>query len=133
MPLWLGLLIGVVILTLTWTSVVFTLVLPRAQPGPARLSIWINKSTRRVFFAISRLARTYETKDAVLAPIGPVAVLAQLVTWLVLLGAAFVAMLLPYTHNFGEAVSEVGAAMFTLGLARSAQFTNDTVAVFAAA
>jgi hypothetical protein len=133
MPLWLGILIGVVILTLTWTSVVFTLVLPRALPGPARLSIWINKSTRRVFFAGCRLARTYEGKDAVLAPIGPVAVLAQLVTWLVLFGAAFVAMLLPYTHNFGEAVSEVGAAMFTLGLARSAQFTNDTVAVFAAA
>jgi hypothetical protein len=133
MPLWLGILIGVVILTLTWTSVVFTLVLPRALSGPGRLSIWINRLTRRLFFGVSRLARTYERKDAVLAPIGPVAVLAQLVAWLVLLGTAFVAMLVPYTRDFSEAVSEVGAAMFTLGLARSARFTNDTIVIFAAA
>jgi hypothetical protein len=133
MPPWLGILIGLVILALTWVSVVFTLVLPRALLGPGRLSIWINRSTRKLFFAISRLARTYERKDAVLAPIGPVAVLAQLVAWLVLLGAAFVVMLEPYTHDFGEAVSQVGAAMFTLGVARSARVTNDTIAIFAAA
>jgi hypothetical protein len=133
MPVWLGILVGVVILMLTWTSVVFTLVLPRALLGPGRLSIWITRSTRWLFFAISRFAHTYERKDAVLAPIGPVAVLAQLVVWLALIGAAFVAMLVPYTHDIGEAVSEVGAAMFTLGLARSSQFTNDTVVIFAAA
>jgi hypothetical protein len=133
MPVWLGVLIGVVILVLTWTSVVFTLVLPRAVSGPGRLSIWINRSTRRLFFAISRLAHTYEGKDAVLAPIGPVAVLAQLVVWLALVGVAFVVMLVPYTHDLGDAVGEVGAAIFTLGLARSSSFTNDTIVVFAAA
>jgi hypothetical protein len=133
MPVWLGILVGVVILILTWTSVVFTLVLPRAVAGPGRLSIWINRSTRRLFFAISRLAHTYERKDAVLAPIGPVSVLAQLVVWLALVGAAFVVMLVPYTHDLGDAVSEVGAALFTLGLARSSSFTNDTVVIFAAA
>jgi hypothetical protein len=133
MPLWLGVLIGIVVLTLTWTSVVFTLVLPRAVPGPGQLSIWINKSTRPLFFAISRLTPTYERKDAVLAPIGPVAVLAQLIAWLVLLGVGFVAMLVPYMHDLGDAVSQVGAAMFTLGFARSTQFTNDTVAILAAA
>jgi hypothetical protein len=133
MPRWFGIAIGVGVLSLIWTSVVFTLVLPRALSGPARLSIWINRSTRRVFFAISRLARAYERKDAVLAPIGPVAVLAQLVVWLALIGAAFVVMLVPYTHDLGDAVNQVGAAMFTLGLARSAVYTNDTILIFAAA
>jgi hypothetical protein len=133
MPVWLGVLIGVVILALTWTSVVFTLVLPRAVSGPGRLSIWINRATRWLFFAISRFAHTYEGKDAVLAPIGPVAVLTQLVVWLALVGVAFVVMLLPYTHDLGDAVGEVGAAIFTLGLARSSSFTNDTVVIFAAA
>jgi hypothetical protein len=133
MPVWLGILIGVVVLALTWSSVVFTLVLPRTPQGPGRLSIWINRSTRGVFFAGSRLADTYERKDAILAPIGPVAVLAQLAAWLVLLGAGFTAMLVPYTRDLGEAVSEVGAAMFTLGLARSARLTNDTIVIFAAA
>jgi len=133
MPVWLGILIGIAILGLTWSSVVFTLVIPRTSQGPGRLSIWINRSTRRAFFAISRLADTYERKDAILAPIGPIAVLAQLVVWLVLLGAGFTVMLVPYTHDLGAAVNEVGAAMFTLGLARSARFTNDTIVVFAAA
>jgi hypothetical protein len=133
MPVWLGILIGFVILAMTWTTVVFTLVLPRSLSGPGRLAIWINRSTRRVFVAASRLARTYEGKDAVLAPIGPVAVLAQLVMWLLLLGTAFVVMLIPYTHDFGDAVIEVGAAMFTLGLARSAQATNDFILILAAA
>jgi hypothetical protein len=128
-----GIAIGVVILALTWTSVIFTLVLPRAISGPAQLSIWINRSVRRVFFAASHVARTYERKDAVLAPTGPVALIAQLVAWLVLLGVAFVAMLEPYTHDLGEAVKQVGAAMFTLGLARSPHLTNDTVLIAAAA
>jgi hypothetical protein len=69
----------------------------------------------------------------VLAPTGPVALIAQLVAWLVLLGVAFVAMLEPYTHDLGEAVKQVGAAMFTLGLARSPHLTNDTVLIAAAA
>ncbi|HXY91439.1 MAG TPA: hypothetical protein VEP49_03110 [Acidimicrobiia bacterium] len=133
MPVWLGLVLGVAILVFTWTSVVFTLVLPRAVVGPGRIAIVITRMVRRAFFALSRFARTYEQKDAVLAPIGPVAVLAQLVAWLVLLGAAFVVMLVPYTHDLADAISEVGAAMFTLGLARSARFTNDTIVIFAAA
>jgi hypothetical protein len=133
MPVWLGIALGVIILALTWSSVIFTLVIPRRLQGPGRLSIWINRSTRRAFFAISRLADTYERKDAILAPIGPIAVLAQLVVWLVLLGAGFTVMLVPYTHDLGAAVNEVGAAMFTLGLARSPQFTNDTIVIFAAA
>jgi hypothetical protein len=50
-----------------------------------------------------------------------------------LVGVAFVVMLVPYTHDLGDAVGEVGAAIFTLGLARSSSFTNDTIVVFAAA
>jgi hypothetical protein len=133
MPVWLGILIGFVVLAFTWTSVVFTLVLPRALAGPGRLSIWVNRTTRRFFFAISRLASTYERKDALLAAIGPVGVLAQLVVWLALFGVAFVAMLEPYTHNLGAAVTQVGAAMFTLGIARTAVHTNDTIAILAGA
>ena len=53
--------------------------------------------------------------------------------WLVLLGIAFSIMLVPYTDDVGDAASEVGAAMFTLGLARSARFTNDTIVIAAAA
>jgi hypothetical protein len=132
-PAWIGIPLGLAILAFVWTSVVFTLVLPRALWGPSRLSIWITRWTRLTFTWLSRFADSYETRDAILAPIGPVAVLAQLVVWLLLVGAAFVLMLLPYTHNFDNAVVQVGAAMFTLGFARSAHLSNDTIAVFAAA
>jgi hypothetical protein len=42
-------------------------------------------------------------------------------------------MLVPYTHDVGDAMTEVGTAMFTLGLARSAKSSNDTVLILAAA
>jgi hypothetical protein len=133
MPVWLGLLIGIVLVVLTWTIIVFTVVVPRALRGPGRLSVSVNRVTRWIFFRVSRLARTYEGKDAVLAPIGAVALLAQLVVWLFLIGAACVIMLEPYTHDLGAAASQAGAALFTLGAARSAFATNDTIATFAAA
>ena len=133
MPVWLGIALGIVLLALTWTSVVFTLILPRSRLGPGQLPLWINRGSRRFFRAVARFAPTYERKDSVLALTGPVAVLAELVAWLVLLLIAFTIMLAPYTHDLGDAINEVGAAMFTLGLARSARFTNDTIVIFAAA
>jgi hypothetical protein len=132
-PVWLGLSVGVLLLGLTWVSVVFTLILPRTVAGPGRLAIWINRSTRWVFFHFSRFATTYEGKDALLSPVGPVALLALLVVWLVLIGTSFVIMLVPYTHDLGMAVTEVGEAMFTLGVARSEHATNDTILTVAAA
>ncbi|MDQ1430785.1 MAG: hypothetical protein QOF40_1387 [Actinomycetota bacterium] len=133
MPRWLGIALGLIVFTFTWTSVIFTLILPRALSGPGRMSIWINRAIRGVLVAISRLARTYEGKDAILAPAGPIMLLAQLVAWILLLGVAFTLMLVPYTHDLGHAVSEVGAAMFTLGLARRGELTNDTVVILAGA
>ncbi|MGO9874315.1 MAG: hypothetical protein ACLPVY_10995 [Acidimicrobiia bacterium] len=133
MSTWVAIPLGVVVLAFTWTSVLFTLVLPRAQWGPGRLSVSVNRATRATLMAVSRLTKTYERKDAVLALVGPIAVLAQLALWLALFGAAFVIMLLPYAHNFGRATSQVGAAMFTLGLARSVSGTNDTIVILAAA
>ncbi len=133
MPHWLGIGLGLIILVFTWVIVVSTLVLPRPLTGPVRLSVWATRSTRRLFFTLAHFRRTYEGKDAVLAPIGPVALVAQLAAWLVLLGIGFSIMLVPYTDDLGHAASEVGAAMFTLGLARSARFTNDTIVIAAAA
>ena len=133
MPTLIAILLGLILLAFTWTSVLFTLVLPRAQWGPGRLSVSVNRATRWLLNLVSKLTQSYERKDAVLALVGPIAVLAQLVLWLLLFGAAFVIMLLPYTHNLGHAIEEVGAAMFTLGLARSSTNTNDAIVIIAAA
>ena len=50
-----------------------------------------------------------------------------------LFAIAFVLMLVTYTHHFGSAISQVGAAMFTLGQARTAAATNDTITTIAGA
>ena len=125
--------VGAAIFGFTWTVVVFTIVLPRGQWGPGRLSTMVTKTVRLFFTSAARLTKSYERKDAILAPIGPVAVLAQLVVWLTLFGLAFVLMLVTYTHHLGSATSQAAAAMFTLGLARSDHLTNDTITTIAGA
>jgi hypothetical protein len=124
---------GAAIAAFAWAVVVFTIVLPRGQRGPGRLSTSVTRVVRLVFTAVARLTKSYERKDAILAPIGPIAVLAQLVAWLVLFGIAFVLMLVTYTHDLGTAISQVGAAMFTLGEARTGPLTNDTITTTAGA
>jgi hypothetical protein len=124
---------GAAIFAFTWAVVVFTIVLPRGQRGPARVSTIVTRGVRLVFTTAARLTKDYERKDVILAPIGPVAVLAQLVVWLALFGVAFVLMIVTYTHSLGNAISQVAAAMFTLGQARSGQLTNDTITMLAGA
>jgi hypothetical protein len=124
---------GAAIFAFTWAVVVFTIVLPRGQWGPGRVSTIVTRTVRLFFAAFARMTKSYERKDAILAPIGPIAVLAQLVVWLALFGIAFVLMLATYTHDVGRAISQVLAAMFTLGLARSGHLTNDTITTLAGA
>ena len=124
---------GTAIFAFTWAVVVFTIVLPRGQWGPGRVSTIVTRTVRLFFATIARRTKSYERKDAILAPIGPVAVLAQLVVWLALFGVAFALMLVTYTHDLGSAISQATAAMFTLGEARTGRMTNDTITTIAGA
>ena len=51
MPVWLGILIGVAVLALTWSSVIFTLVIPRTLQGPVA---YLSGSTVRLAEPSSR-------------------------------------------------------------------------------
>ena len=75
--------LGLVVVLVTVVSVLFTLVLPRQPAGIERMTLVVNRSVRLAFIGLSRLAKTYEGKDAVLAPTAPVALLAQLLFWAV--------------------------------------------------
>ena len=65
----------------TAASVLFTIVLPREPRGFERLSSFVNRWVRLAFIGFSRLAGTYEGKDALLAPTAPVALITQLTFW----------------------------------------------------
>ena len=67
--------LGLAIVLVTIVSVLFILVLPRKAQGLEKLTLIVNKSVHYSFVALSRLARTYEGKDSILAPTAPVALM----------------------------------------------------------
>jgi hypothetical protein len=107
--------LGLVIVLLTVASVLFTLVLPRQPKGIERLTLLVNRTVRLVFVGFSRLAESYEAKDAILAPTAPVALVAQLLFWAVMLTVGFGLMLTAATHSLSDGLLQSVTALFTVG------------------
>jgi len=107
--------IGLVVVCVTLAEVLFTMVLPRRPAGVERLTVFVNRSVRLVFVGFSRLARTYEGKDAILAPTAPVALIAQLFFWGASLVVGFGLMLMPTVHSLSDSLLQSLTAMFTVG------------------
>ncbi len=122
---WIGFAIGILIVGATATSVVVALVLPRS--AGQRLSLTVNRGVRLVFIMLSRLARQYETKDAILAPTGPVALLAQLLTFLALFVVGYGFMLWPWSGRLSLGLREAGLSLFSIGTVHVAGPSNDTL------
>lgn len=110
---WLGFVLGLVLVVVTILSIVGTLVVPRgidsriARWTDAVVDWWFNVATSR----ITDLPR----REAVVAWVGPVMLLARLSVWILLLWVAFSLILLPFAGVV--AFSEAGSSMFTLGYA----------------
>jgi hypothetical protein len=107
--------VGLLIVILTVAGTLFILVLPRRPSGLERSSLYVNRAVRFVFLGISRLARTYEAKDAILAPVAPVALIAQLIFWSMSLTLGFALMLMPTVHSVGTGLLQAVTALFTVG------------------
>ena len=107
--------LGLALVLLTGLSILFTLVLPRRPIGPERLSLVINRVVRLMVLAVSRCFKSYETKDAILAATGPLAIVAQLAVWLGLFVVGYSMMLEPHTHRFSSAFAQGAVSIFTVG------------------
>jgi hypothetical protein len=107
--------VGLLIVCLTAAQVLLTMVLPRRPAGVERQTIFVNRSVRLVFVGLSRLAKTYEGKDAILAPTAPVALIVQLLFWGASLVVGFGLMLMPTVHSISEALLQALTALFTVG------------------
>jgi len=125
--------VGWVIVVVTAANVVFTLVLPRRPAGIERLSLVVNRVVRALFIGLSRLARTYEGKDAFLAPTGPVALLGQLAVWLGLFVVGYAFMLEPTVHGFSPAFTQAAVSLFSVGTAHAGGPPNRWVDISAGA
>jgi hypothetical protein len=125
--------VGLAIVLITGANVIFTLVLPRRPAGIERLSLQVNRSVRMAFLALSRTARTYEVKDALLAPAAPIALLAQLAVWLAFFVVGYACMLEPTTHRFSGAFTQAAVSLFSVGTSQGGGPTNRPVDIAAGA
>jgi len=125
--------LGVVLVALTGASILFTLVLPRSPRGFERLSVQVNRMVRVAFLAATRFVKNYETKDALLAPVGPVALVAQLLFWAGCFIVGFGLMLERTTHHLGNAVLQATGALFTVGTVHLGGAQNEAVDIVAGA
>jgi hypothetical protein len=107
--------VGVVVALLTAASVLFTIVLPREPRGFERSILIVNRSVRLAFLALARLARTFEGKDALLAPTAPVVLIGQLMFWAAGFILGYGLMLYATTHQLGSALAQAAGAVFTVG------------------
>jgi hypothetical protein len=107
--------VGLLLVLATGLSVLFTMVLPRRPVGISRVSLWINRAVRVTFVRLTRLARSYEAKDAILAPVGPVALVAQLLAWAAGFILGFALMLQATTHDLADGLLQALGSLFTVG------------------
>jgi hypothetical protein len=115
----------------TLMSVAGTLVVPRAVNSPVSLTVeWILDVT---FLVITRPVRAFERRDRILAWQAPMSLLVRLAVWLGLLIVGFALLLLPSLKgHLGQAFSEAGSSVFTLGYAVPASGDSTTLEYLAA-
>ena len=107
--------VGLLVVVVTVVGVLFALVLPREPTGIERAALLVSRGVRLLFIGLSRLAKSYEGKDAVLARAAPVAIFAQLLFWAASLIVGFGLMLMPATHSLSLGLLQALAALFTVG------------------
>jgi hypothetical protein len=111
--------VGLVVVAMTVADVVLTMVLPRRPSGIERLSLQVNRCVRVGFVLASRLAKTYERQDAILAPTGPVALMVQLLFWAACLVLGFGLILVGAGNSFADGLLQALTALFTVGAVHS--------------
>jgi hypothetical protein len=125
--------LGLIVVVFTSASVLFTIVLPREPRGFERLSSLVNGAVLLAFIGVARPARTYERKDALLAPVAPVALIGQLAVWAGCFIVGYALMLEGTTHNLASALAQASGALFTVGTINLSGRTNFALDIAAGA
>jgi hypothetical protein len=112
---WTGLAIGVILLILTWHSVIVTTIQPRTVTSYITFLGWAPVNALFQFLA-SRTHR-YERKDRVLALLAPVSLLMMLVVWLLLFLVSYTLIFWPFVGDLAGGFNLAGSSLFTLGFA----------------
>jgi hypothetical protein len=113
---WISGIAGVVIVGLTWLSMINSLIVPRRSQ--AWLQKWIARANGKFFTWLAGRFEDYFVKDRILAYFGPVGLLLLLITWLLLFFLGYSLLIWAFAAgSFGDALRESGSSMLTLGIA----------------
>jgi hypothetical protein len=128
---WVGFAVGLAVVTATLLSVAGTLVVPRAVNSP--LSRAVERFLDIAFFLATKRVRSFGRRDRILAWQAPMSLLVRLAVWLGMLTVGFALLLLPSLKgHLGQAFSESGSSLFTLGYAAPATGDSTTLEYLAA-
>jgi hypothetical protein len=113
---WIAFVIGVLMVVGTAGSVMRTLMVPRARLS--RLSVIVGRRLVLTFFRfLAARFKEYETKDQILALSAPLSLLATLLAWIAMFLLGYGLMLWPFVGgSLGDAITESGSSIFTLGI-----------------
>ena len=129
---WLGFAVGVVLLLATASSVIKTLLIPRASRSAFGSSLgWL---VRGFFRKITTRVEGLRQRERILAASGPTWLISLLVTWLASLYVGFALLLWPLKWGgFPSALEESGSSIFTLGFIRPSGPAPSAIVFLAAA
>ncbi len=107
---------GVVLIGLTWSSVITTLVVPRRSRD--RVSRGVDQAVDRVYRLATSRVRSYRSRDHRLASQASTTILTQLAVWLTAFYVGFALLVWSFDRvGFGDALAQAGSSLFTLGYA----------------
>lgn len=107
---------GVALISLTWTSVIGTLVVPR--PFRGRVSAAADRGVELAYRLWTARVRDYATRDRRLASQASTTILVHLVIWLGSFYLGFALLLSAFDRlGFPHALAQAGSSLFTLGYA----------------
>ena len=114
---WLGFAVGLGLLLATASSVIKTLLIPRASHSLFGSALaWVIRGT---FRKITTRVEDLRQRERILAATGPTWLISLLVTWLLVLVFGFALLLWPLKRGgFPLALEEAGSSIFTLGFVR---------------
>ncbi|HEV8065604.1 MAG TPA: hypothetical protein VGP46_12255 [Acidimicrobiales bacterium] len=125
--------VGLLVVLITGAGMIATVVMPRGRSAPQLIGLVVTRGVRLVVINISKLFSDFSKKDAVLATIGPMAMLVQLLVFLGLFLVGYGIAISTYAGSFGLGLRQAGASLFTVGLAHVGGSDNAVLGIMAAA
>lgn len=107
--------IGLAVLATATLSIVRTMVIPRTSISIVYAIVL--RATDSAFMLAARIARTYQSRDRLLAWSGPIGIMAALIVWLALFLIGYALLIYGITDNtFVQSLLQAGSGLLTLGL-----------------